>query len=104
MIVRIVKMSFEKDKIDVFKSFFETVKHKIRNFDGCLHLELLQDKANPSHIFTCSHWESEEALNNYRHSDLFQPTWAKTKALFNDKPEAWSTTIISSTDEKEIQS
>ncbi len=104
MIVRIVKMSFQEDKIDLFKVLFETVKHKIRAFEGCLHLELLQDESNPSYIFTSSHWESEEALNKYRHSELFKPTWAKTKVLFNDKPEAWSTTIISSTEEKEIQS
>ncbi len=41
-------------------------------------------------MFTYSYWESEAHLNTYRHSDLFRETWAKTKVLFADKPEAWS--------------
>jgi heme-degrading monooxygenase HmoA len=41
-------------------------------------------------MFTVSIWESEDDLNAYRNSELFENTWAKTKVLFNDKPEAWS--------------
>ena len=29
-------------------------------------------------------------LENYRNSALFKNVWAKTKVLFNDKPQAWS--------------
>jgi hypothetical protein len=32
-------------------------------------------------------------LENYRNSDLFKTTWAATKALFNDKPMAFSTLV-----------
>lgn len=95
MIRRIVKMSFHPDKIDEFLSLFETVKEKIRNSEGCHHLELLQDQANPSIIFTYSFWLEERYLEQYRYSDLFESTWAKTKKLFNGKPEAWSTRMIS---------
>ncbi len=41
-------------------------------------------------LFTYSHWESEAALETYRHSELFAEVWAATKVLFNAKPEAWS--------------
>jgi heme-degrading monooxygenase HmoA len=41
-------------------------------------------------LSTFSLWESEEALNNYRHSELFSVTWAKTKILFADRPVAFS--------------
>ena len=54
------------------------------------HLELWQDSANPAIFFTYSHWESEAHLNHYRFSEFFKDTWGKTKALFADKPQAWS--------------
>ncbi|MCU0436597.1 MAG: antibiotic biosynthesis monooxygenase [Raineya sp.] len=90
MIVRIVRMFFQEDKTDDFLEIFEQSKHLIRHFEGCKHLELLRD-ADYKHIFcTYSYWESPEHLENYRQSDLFQSTWAKTKVLFNDKPIAFS--------------
>lgn len=91
MIVRIVKMTFEPEKIEEFWTLFEQVKHKIASFEGVLHLEALQDKNNPHIIFTYSHWEDEKYLEKYRHSELFAHTWKDTKALFKEKAEAWTT-------------
>jgi len=90
MLVRIVKMSFEADKIELFLANFNEVKNKIRNTKGCSLLELYRDKTNTNIFFTYSYWQTEEDLENYRHSDLFKGVWAKTKVLFNAKPEAWS--------------
>lgn len=90
MFVRIVKLSFAEENIDVFKANFETVKYKIRAFEGCQLLELYQDKHNSSIFFTYSYWNTEEDLEHYRNSELFKGVWAKTKPLFNAKPEAWS--------------
>jgi hypothetical protein len=90
MFVRIVKMGFEPSKIDEFLSDFEAVKHQIRAFEGCAFLELYRDKHNTNQFFTYSYWNSEADLEQYRHSDLFKSVWAKTKPLFNAKPEAWS--------------
>ena len=90
MLTRIVKMSFEVDKINDFLSNFETNKSKIRAFEGCEFLELYRDQNNTSIFFTYSYWNSEEDLNKYRSSDLFKNVWANTKPLFNAKPEAWS--------------
>jgi heme-degrading monooxygenase HmoA len=45
-------------------------------------------------LFTFSIWDSEAALENYRQSDLFRDTWAKTKALFAEKAEAWSMVMM----------
>ena len=83
-------MSFEPEKIQDFLSTFNAHKVKIKNFKGCTHLELLQDKNNDNVFFTYSHWDDEQSLENYRDSDLFKNVWAKTKKLFNDTPEAWS--------------
>jgi heme-degrading monooxygenase HmoA len=56
-----------------------------------MHLELLNGTDQPEVFFTYSHWESVEALENYRHSELFRTTWTKAKPLFAAKAEAWST-------------
>lgn len=90
MIKRIVKMSFKPENIEAFKTIFETNWKKIKGFEGCEHVELLQDKNNPQIFFTYSLWQSEEHLNNYRNSELFNGVWTSTKVLFNAKPEAWS--------------
>jgi quinol monooxygenase YgiN len=90
MLVRIVKMSFEPSKIEEFLANFETNKEKIRNFEGCNFLELYRDQNNTNIFFTYSYWSSNVELNTYRHSELFKNVWAKTKPLFNAKPEAWS--------------
>ncbi|WP_033957979.1 putative quinol monooxygenase [Psychroserpens jangbogonensis] len=90
MFVRIVKMGFDPLKIEEFLSDFEVVKDKIRAFEGCQFLELYRDKDNTNTFFTYSYWASEADLENYRHSELFKGVWAKTKPLFNAKPEAWS--------------
>lgn len=94
MIVRIVKLTFRAEEIEAFKDIFEDSKEAIRSFEGNEHLECLQSKNDPRIFFTYSHWKDEAALENYRHSPLFEKTWAKTKALFDDKPEAWSTQLI----------
>jgi len=94
MIKRIVKLTFQDDKIDKFLQIFETSKSKIRNFEGCQHVELLQTKSPKNVFFTFSIWENETALENYRHSELFRNTWAQTKVLFSDKPAAWTVDLI----------
>jgi quinol monooxygenase YgiN len=90
MIVRVVKMTFVAEKLDDFLAVFAASKDKIRNFEGCQHLELLQDTKHKNILFTYSHWDSEAHLEEYRNSELFKTTWAKTKVLFAGKAEAWS--------------
>ena len=90
MIIRIVKMTFEENLIQDFLDIFEETKHRIREFEGCLHLELLRDIDSENVFFTYSHWDSKEHLNNYRNSEVFGDVWPKTKVLFKAKPEAWS--------------
>jgi len=96
MIKRIVKMGFKPENVDVFKEIFKTNWQKIKGFEGCLHVELLQDQNDPSVFFTYSHWESEVHLNVYRNSELFAKVWGNTKILFNHKPQAWSLKEIDS--------
>ncbi len=90
MIKRIVKLTLQPALVPDFMAIFEESKDKIRAFDGNLHLELLRDVAQQNVLFTLSFWENEQALENYRQSELFKSTWARTKALFADKPAAWT--------------
>jgi (4S)-4-hydroxy-5-phosphonooxypentane-2,3-dione isomerase len=90
MFIRIVKMSFHQENIPAFLENFDSIKDKIRNAKGNCFLELYQDKNNPCIFFTYSFWETEEDLENYKKSALFDNVWNYTKKLFNDKPEAWS--------------
>lgn len=90
MLIRIVRMTFREDKVEDFIKLFEATKHRIRHFEGCQHLDLLQDY-NQSNIYsTYSIWENEEALNKYRDSALFGEVWKSTKALFAAKAVAFS--------------
>ncbi len=90
MLVRIVRMTFKPEAVSDFLTLFDQVKSQIRHFEGCQHLELLRDFDNPSIYHTYSVWKDGESLENYRHSDLFKQTWAKTKVHFADKPHAFS--------------
>lgn len=83
-------MSFHEENIPAFLENFEIMKENIRNSPGNRFLELYQDKNNPCIFFTYSYWETENDLENYRKSALFDEVWTFTKKLFNDKPEAWS--------------
>lgn len=83
-------MTFKEDKVDDFLTVFNESKNKIRSFPGCQHLELLKDYSQPNIFSTYSIWEDDDALNAYRHSELFEGVWANTKALFSDKPMAFS--------------
>ncbi len=91
MIVRMVRMTFQPEKIDDFLAVFQATKSKIRAFEGCQHLELLRDVTHANVFFTYSHWHSAAHLNNYKKSKLFGQVWPSTKKLFLAPPEAWST-------------
>jgi heme oxygenase (mycobilin-producing) len=94
MIIRIVKMVFREEEIEAFRQLFNERKALIRGFEGCTHLELWQDKTNPTIFFTYSWWDSEAHLDAYRTSHFFDDTWTLTKQKFAAKPEAWSVEAV----------
>ena len=90
MIIRIVKMSFQEDKVNEFINNFMIHKDEIMDFEGCELLDLLRIKESGNVFMTYSYWKDEESLDNYRNSELFKSVWAPTKEMFNAKPEAWT--------------
>ena len=93
-LIRIVRLTLEPEKVDEFMQMFASVHSKIRLFEGCIHLELLQDTTFPNILTTYSLWTDESALNAYRSSVLFQKTWRKTKTMFAAPPSAFSNFLV----------
>ena len=94
ILVRIVQLTLHPQKTKEFLVLFDSASPHIRAFEGCEHLELLQNSIYPNMVTTYSHWQSKESLEHYRKSELFISTWAKTKALFAAPPKATSYTLI----------
>ncbi len=87
-------MVFQEAHVTDFRSIFDSSKRQIRAFPGCRHLELLRDPDQPATFVTYSHWDSPEALEQYRRSDLFRTTWAATKPLFAQRATAFSVETV----------
>lgn len=90
MLVRIVKMQFNEDFVEDFKTLFLSVQPLIANCNGCNEVKLLQHETDLTIFFTISKWQSADDLEHYRNSDLFIATWRKVKPNFKCKAEAWS--------------
>lgn len=90
MITRIVRMVFQEGKTSEFLQIFNISKAQIRDFEGCEYLSLHKDLQLENVFYTISYWASEHHLEDYRSSELFRSTWAKTKTLFSEKPMAFS--------------
>lgn len=90
MIKRIVRLEFQPDKTRNFENIFQESKSLIKAFEGCQYLELCKDVTADNVYYTVSHWQDAAALEAYRQSELFTTTWARTKALFCEKPKAYS--------------
>ena len=89
-VIRIVRMTFHPDRVPEFLQMFDERSHRIRSFEGCERLDLVRDIYFPNVMTTISVWASEEALSIYRKSNVFNETWAMTKKMFSDRPEAAS--------------
>ena len=90
MLTRVVKMTFLPEFTSEFTAVFKEVQPKIAASMGCGGVTLLQDKTDATIFFTISYWDDDDALNNYRHSELFTITWARIKPHFAARAEAWS--------------
>ena len=91
MIIRIVKLKFQKDKVADFLNLFDNVVTKVNAYPGCQQMHMVRDLNDETLFFTYSVWENRTALGNYRNSPLFQTIWPQIKPWFSEKAEAWST-------------
>jgi heme oxygenase (mycobilin-producing) len=94
MVIRVVRMYFKEEHIEDFLKLFDETKDQIRNYEGCLRLELLQDHGQEHILTTYSYWKDLKSLDRYRHSALFMEVWSQMKKYFAAKPIAFSCTKI----------
>ncbi|MBG8552057.1 putative quinol monooxygenase [Hymenobacter guriensis] len=90
MLIRIVRMTFQPERVADFLALFQASEDYIRAQPGCRHMELWQDADTPHVFCTHSHWDSKEALDAYRRSELFGQVWPATKRLFSVPAQAFS--------------
>jgi quinol monooxygenase YgiN len=90
MITRIVKLHFQEKHTADFMSYFDSISHVVNEFPGCHGMRLYRSVDDHNVVFTYSHWDHIEALNNYRDSEAFQTIWPKIKPWFAYRPEAWT--------------
>lgn len=89
-ITRIVKMTFDPQKVPDFLAFFEEHKALIAGMPGCRSLTLLKAKGQNNIYFTISIWEDESYLEAYRSSPFFSEIWPRVKKWMSDKTEAYT--------------
>ncbi len=94
MVQRIVRLEFDPAKVAEFKQLFADVRDKVRTFAGCRAMALYQDEESASVLYTVSDWDSADALEAYRHSELFASTWARMRVLFNGRPQAFTIKLL----------
>lgn len=90
MLYRVVHMVFKEDKIDDFIKLFYNKQALIEANEGCKKVWLMTDSRNKYAMATWSLWESEDHLNKYRHSEMFEDTWKTVKPMFAEKAKAYS--------------
>jgi quinol monooxygenase YgiN len=90
VITRIVRMHFTEEGVKVFKELFQKHRVAMASVDGCLGLELFSEANQPASFATISKWKSQEHLEVYRQSELFNTIWKKIKPHFSEKAEAYS--------------
>lgn len=94
MVQRFVRLEFDPTKTDAFMAIFESVKEKVRHFEGCRGLWLYRDVHSQNVYYTISLWDSNEALEAYRHSELFLTNWEQMRVLFAGKATAHSMELL----------
>ena len=90
MIRRIVRLEFDPQRVAEFTAFFAQHRTTIATFPGCISLDIYKDAGLDHVYYTFSLWESEAALEAYRHSDTFNNLWSYAKQRFAGKPLAYS--------------
>ena len=101
MLVRIVRMTVQEDKLSDFHLIFDGAKQQIKAFPGNYHLELLRDHNQQNVRLTYSLWKSPEALEEYRQSEFFRKTWTSLKTVFSERATAFSIEKLESIEKME---
>jgi len=87
MVWRWVEMPAYADKVPLLQEKLLAQAPHTRNFPGCLYLQLFYQPEGPT-FYSLSQWESLEALEKYRASQLFRAFWGAIRPYFRAEPRA----------------
>jgi quinol monooxygenase YgiN len=104
MILRVVKMVVDQNKIDVFNHFMSNVKMEKIKLEGCVHYDHFGDKQYQNVFYSYTIWESERYLNKYRKSELFREVSSTLRSLCLTEPTAWTVENVFPEGDKTIRS
>lgn len=90
MLFRLVRMRFQPDQVEAFLHLYAAASPTIAGQPGCLSVQLVRERDDPTAFATWSVWETAEALEQYRASPFFVQFWPRVKALFRAPAEAVS--------------
>jgi len=76
------------EDVDAFRLLLRESSPRVRQFPGCLSLQIVADIADPTSFFTLSTWRDTDALEAYRASPLFVEIWPRVKAFL--RKAAWA--------------
>ena len=90
VLVRYVELHILADKLDEARRLLKFQAPLVRNFDGCVHLEINEAMDEIGVFSTYSYWIDAEALDRYRQSEVFRKFWNRMKPMFQAKAQARS--------------
>ncbi len=90
MILRVVKMKVDTNKVELFERFMNNLREEKLNLDGCLHFDYFHEKGNLNIYYSYTIWESDKHFRVYKKSDLFKEVTSTLNALCQIEPMAWT--------------
>jgi quinol monooxygenase YgiN len=90
VVIRLVSLKCKPEDVDAFRLVLRESSLRVRQFPGCLSLQIVNDITDPASFFTLSTWRDEGALEAYRISPLFKEIWPRVKSFLREP--AWAST------------
>lgn len=90
MILRIVKMEVDPQKLEIFELFMKNLSEEKAKLDGCVHHDFFCDKNYVNLFYSYTIWENLTYLKKYKKTPLFKEVVKTLKMLCSTEPSAWT--------------
>ena len=83
----IARIVAQPSKVEDTRILLAGIVEATRKENGCVHYELMQNRANPAEFTTLEEWANEAAIAAHMASDHVQAAFAKAGALLAEAPD-----------------
>ena len=90
MILRIVKMEVDPQKLEIFNHFMKNLNEEKVKLEGCVHHDHFPEKKFVNVYYSYTIWENVNYLKKYKKSPLFKEVVKTLKSLCMTEPYAWT--------------